>query len=177
MIESDDVTRSELGSTAVGARALTLVAALVAVLTLGLPWAQQERVKVVDHDPTLLSGAMQWMGWNLHAESSIDGQRPTAVAWVIILVGGSLLLLIGAWLAFERPRSGWIPKLMALLTVVLLLGSLVATRHLGSAVRSGDYRAITIGYGVAIWRIAVLAALFATVRLALTMERHRPDRA
>jgi len=169
MLESEDVQLRDTASVTVGARVLALVGALVAVLALGLPWAQQEYTKVIDHDPFLLHGGMRWTGWGLHTASSIDGERPMSVAWVVVLAGGSLILLLGAWLSFELPRSAWLPMIMALIAAVLLLGSFWATRHLVGT--SDGARTITTEYGPAIWRTAMLAVLFATVRLGLIMDK------
>lgn len=172
---SDDVEQLETSSSvALGARVLALVAAFAAVLALCLPWAQQAETKKVDGDLFLLRGGVEWTGWGLHAASTLNGQRPAGVACVVILAGGSLILLLGTWLAFERPRSDWLAKLMALLALVLVLGSLWATRDLHGTDAYADHDVITTGYGVTVWRIAVLAALFATVRHGVLMEQQGP---
>jgi hypothetical protein len=58
---------------------------------------------------------------------------------------------------------------MALVAAVLLLGSFWATRHLAGT--SDSDRTITTEHGPAIWRTAMPAVLFATVRLGLIMDK------
>jgi hypothetical protein len=174
MLESEDVQLRDTASATVGARVLALVGALLALLALGLPWARQDSTKVIDYETVLLHDGMRWTGWGLHVASRLDGQRPTSAALVFVLVGGSLVLVLGAWLSFELPRAAWLPMVMALIAAALLVGSFVATRHLAGAEAivgtSDDDRTIIGEYGPAIWRIAMLAVLLATVRLGLLVD-------
>ncbi|MFG2039751.1 hypothetical protein [Dactylosporangium sp. NPDC048998] len=162
--------------TGIGSRVVTLVGALAALLALGLPWAREDNTVTVATDvggtATLLqSGGDVWTGWALHGASRLDGHRPVTVAFAMLLITATVVLVGGAWTTFERPRSIWIAPTMAAVAILTLIISVPGLD--GVAGRFGSGQVTSVEFGVVVWRTALGVVAVGAARLALLQETNR----
>ncbi|MEV8512306.1 hypothetical protein [Dactylosporangium sp. NPDC051484] len=160
----------------IGSRVVALVGALAAVLALALPWAREDNTVTVATDfgetATLLQrGGDVWTGWALHGASRLDGHRPVTVAFAMLLITATVVLVGAAWATFERPRSIWIAPTTAVVAIVTLIISVPGLD--GIAGRFGSGQVTTVEFGVAVWRTALAVVAVGATRLTLLQETIR----
>jgi hypothetical protein len=163
-----DATTTDLTLAAIGARVLTLTGAVGATLAMCLPWAYEENVVTVGTSTVVARGGMEWTGWGLHDASRLDSHRPVSLVPLLLLAIGTVALLAGAWLAFERRHRVWIPRATALVAAVLLVAGFVLLNHVPGTFGAGHVT--TTRYGVVVWRLAVLLVLLGAARLSVLFE-------
>ncbi len=153
------------GSTHSASRVLMAICSVQALLALGLPFALEDNA-----DPLALvpfDGTEVWSGWSLARASRLDGHQPVSTAFVIVLVAATVVLVILAWLALERPVK-WPAAAVAVVGAALLVSSVL----IGNAVNGtfGDGHVGTPSWGLAVWRVALLLAVAAAVRALVLAE-------
>jgi hypothetical protein len=163
-----DSTTSDLMVSAVGARVLAMSGAVGALLAMCLPWAYEENVVTVGSSTVVARGGVEWTGWGLHDASRLDSHRPVSLVVLLLIAIGTVGLLAGAWLAFERRNRAWIPRATALLAFLLLVASFALLNHIPGTFGLGHVT--TTRYGVDAWRLSVLIALLGAARLAVLFE-------
>jgi len=95
-----------------GARVLALIGAAGATLALSLPWVRELDPVKAGSAEVSTGDDVVWIGWTLGGAGRLDGHRPVPLIGAVLLVAGTLALLAGCWLAFEREREressgGW----------------------------------------------------------------------
>lgn len=164
--------RAEVGSAGMGARVVALVGALGAVLALSMPWASEENTGVAETgEVLLLRGGSEWTGWSIYGASRLDGHRPVPLTVAMILIAGTVLLAVGAWVAFERTRR-WVAPATAAVAVIVLVVSFPGLDGVNG--RFGAGHLTTTEFGVVVWRLAVAAVVLGSIRLALLQEAAQP---
>jgi hypothetical protein len=164
---TESTVSTAIGGTlaATGARVLALSGAVGALLAMCLPWASEENVVTVGFSTVVAEGGDEWTGWGLYGASRLDGHRVVSLAGFLLLALGTVALLAGAWLAFERGQRRWVAGSTGLLAGVLLVASLVVLNHVPGTFGAGHVT--TTRYGVEAWRLAVFVAMLGALRLAV----------
>jgi len=162
-----------------GARVVTLVGALVALLALALPWAAEDNTVTLATDTgvaaTLLTrGGEQWTGWAIHEASRLDGHRPATLPITLTLIVGTVVLVAAAWATFEQPRRIWLAPSTAGAALLVLITSFPGLN--GVPGRFGAGHVTSTEFGVVVWRVALVFVIVGAVRLALLQEAARPGR-
>ena len=143
------------------ARMLFIASSLLAVVALPMPWFGQYPDKRSDVTELMY----QWSGWGLAGESIRDGHVPLDVFVVIPVVLAVLALPVLACLAGPGAGQGWYAGVAAGLALLLLGFSW----WLGVGV-GGEYGDDRLWmhplFGLAIWRIALVACVVSAARLA-----------
>jgi hypothetical protein len=168
MTASTTSTTTDLTMPALGARVLALTGAVGAALAMCLPWAYEENVVTVGSSTVVARGGVEWTGWGLYGASGLDSHRPVSLAVLLVIAIGTVALLAGAWLAFERRDRVWIPRVTALLAGLLLVASFVLLNHIPGTFGLGHVT--TRRYGIDAWRLSLLIALLGAARLAVLFE-------
>jgi hypothetical protein len=162
-----------------GARVVTLVGALAALLALALPWAVEDNTVTVSAatggSATLLTrGGDRWTGWAIYGASRLNGHRPVALAIAVILITGTVLLVVAAWATFEKPRMIWLAPATAGVAVLVLVTSIPGLD--GVPGRFGAGHVTSTEFGVLVWRLALILVIAGAARLAVLQEAARPGR-
>jgi hypothetical protein len=154
-------------STAYASRVLLAIGSVQALLALGLPFALETGSTPTGNAEELFGGTEVWSGWSLGRASSIDGHIHIPTAAVIILVTSTIGLVVLAWLALERSGAG-LPGAAAAVGAALLVSSML----IGNAVQGsfGDGHQGTSGWGLPVWRVALLLVVVAALRTVLQTE-------
>jgi hypothetical protein len=160
-----------------GARVLALIGAVCALLTMSLPWAYEEnlvRIDTPNADVTVVErGSVEWTGWTLHGASRLDGHHPVSLVVFLLFVIGTVALLAGAWLTFERGHRLWIPRTVALVAAALLVVSFPLLSDIAGTF--GEGHVTTTRYGIIAWRVSVLVCLLGALRQLVLFERPTRD--
>jgi hypothetical protein len=167
--------RADLTPAGMGARVVALVGAVAAVLAMSMPWASEDNTGVASSGETLLlRGGVEWTGWGIYDASRFDGHRPVALPVAMILIAGTVLVALAAWMAFERIHRRWLPPATAAAGVVMLIVSFPGLEGVNG--RFGAGHLTTTEFGVVVWRLAIVAVVLGSTRLALLQEAARPLR-
>jgi hypothetical protein len=161
-------------STDYASRVLMATGSVLALLTLGLPFALEENSNPVG-DMTF-GGTEVWSGWSLARSSHIDGHVPVPNTLVVVIVFASLSLVWLAWHALEQPGTQWSTAVVGGTGTALLISSSL----IGNAVNGtfGDNHQGSAGWGIAVWRVALLLIVVAALRVLLQAElRIRAEKA
>ncbi|GAB3826408.1 hypothetical protein ACFPIJ_06480 [Dactylosporangium cerinum] len=162
-------------SAGMGARVVALVGALGAVLALSMPWASEDNTGVAESgEVLLLRGGVEWTGWGIYGASRLDGHRPVSLTVAMILIAGTVLVAIGAWVAFERTRRRWLPPATAAAAVIALVVSFPGLEGVNG--RFGAGHVTTTEFGIVVWRLAIAVVALGSTRLALLQEAAKPLR-
>lgn len=147
-----------------GSRVLTAIGSVVALFALGLPFASYPPTA---DDRELTARTEVWSGWSLARASHIDGHVPVPTAWVIVLVVAAIGLVVLAWVALERSGAGWSGAAAALGAALL-----VSSVPIGAVVAGNlsDKHPGTSGWGLPIWRVALLLVVVAALRAGAQAE-------
>jgi hypothetical protein len=165
--------RAGLTSAGMGARVVALVGALGAVLAMSMPWASEDNTGVAQSGETLLlRGGVEWTGWGIYGASRLDGHRPVSLTVAMILIAGTVLVALGAWVAFERAGRRWLPPSTAVTAVIMLIVSFPGLE--GVSGRFGAGHVTVTEFGIVVWRLSVAAVALGSTRLALLQEAARP---
>lgn len=165
----------ELTSAGVGARVVALVGALCAVLAMSMPWVSEELTGTAESGQVLvLRGGDEWTGWGIYGASRFNGHRPVSLTVAMILIAGTVLIALAAWVAFERTRRRWLPPATAAVAAVLLIVSFPGLEGVGGRYGAGHF--VTTEFGIVVWRLAIAAVMLGSTRLALLQEAARPLR-
>ncbi|MDG6108563.1 hypothetical protein Daura_14295 [Dactylosporangium aurantiacum] len=165
--------RAEFSLAGMGARVVALVGALGAVLAMSMPWASEDNTGVAESgEVLLLRGGVEWTGWGIYGASRLDGHRPVSLTVAMILIAGTVLVAIGAWVAFERTRRRWLPPATAAAAAVMLIVSFPGLEGVNG--RFGTGHTTVTEFGIIVWRLAVAAVLLGSTRLALLQEAAPP---
>lgn len=134
-------------------RAVLLTGSLLAVAALALPWFAQYDEAVAD--PRLRGH--EWSGWGLAAESAYDGRALLGLLPTALLVLATVALAAVAVIVIDTRRARPLALAAAGLAAVLLAVSL----WLGSSATGlrGDGHLVGTLFGLAVWRIGLLACL------------------
>ena len=92
----------------------------------------------------------------------------------MILIAGTVLVALGAWVAFEQTRRRWLPAATAAAAVIMLIVSFPGLEGVNGRFGTGHYT--TTEFGIVVWRLAVAAVALGSTRLALLQETARPLR-
>jgi hypothetical protein len=140
------------GSTSCASRVILAIGSVLALLTLGFPFALESGPAPTVNDEELLGGTEIWSGWSLARASHLDGHLPIPPTAAILLVVATVCLVVLAWLALER-QTTWMLFAAALIGVALLISSVV----IGNAVQGtfGDGHQGTTGWGLGVARDAL----------------------
>lgn len=161
--------RAEFTAAGMGARVVALVGALGAVLAMSMPWASEVNTGVAESGQVLLlAGGVEWTGWGIYDASRLDGHRPVSLTVAMILIAGTVLVAIAAWVAFERTRRRWLPPATAAAATIMLVVSFPGLD--GISGRFGTGHTATTEFGIVVWRLAVAAVALGSTRLALLQE-------
>jgi hypothetical protein len=154
-------------STATASRTMMAIGSVQALLCLGLPFALEAGSSPTANIEKLFGGTEVWSGWSLARASRIDGHVPIPAAWATVLVVATVGLVVLAWLALERPWT-WLSAAVCAVGSGLLVSSIL----IGNAVRGsfGDGHEGTSGWGLAVWRAALLLVVVAAGRAVLRAE-------
>jgi hypothetical protein len=152
------------------ARTVMVASSLLAVVALPMPWFGQYPGK-----RALITELMdQWSGWGLAAESASDGHVPLDVFVVIPFVAAVIVLPFLAGLSGPGPRQGWITGVAGLLGLALLGVSWWMGLQVGGEYGE-DRRWLHPMFGIAVFRIALVAYVVASARVAwLAGDRAAP---
>ncbi|MGI5177118.1 hypothetical protein ACQEVZ_12375 [Dactylosporangium sp. CA-152071] len=161
--------RAEFTAAGMGARVVALVGALAAVLAMSMPWASEDNTGVAETGEVLLMrGGVEWTGWGIYGASRLDGHRPVSLTVAMILIAGTAVLALAAWVAFERTRRRWLPPATAAAAVIMLVVSFPGLEGVNG--RFGTGHITTTEFGIVVWRLAVAAVALGSTRLALLQE-------
>ncbi|WP_327004196.1 hypothetical protein OHA72_55670 [Dactylosporangium sp. NBC_01737] len=167
--------RADFTSAGMGARVVALVGALGAVLAMSMPWASEDKTGVATSGETLLlSGGVEWTGWGIYGASRLDGHRPVSLTVAMILIAGTVLVAIAAWVAFERAQRRWLAPATAATAVIMLIVSFPGLESVSG--RFGAGHVTVTEFGIVVWRLAVAAVALGSTRLALLQETAQPVR-
>ncbi|GAA3195850.1 hypothetical protein GCM10010532_013560 [Dactylosporangium siamense] len=154
---------------------MALVGALGAVLAMSMPWASEDNTGVAESgEVLLLRGGVEWTGWGIYGASRLDGHRPVSLTVAMILIVGTVLVALGAWVAFERTRRRWLPPATAAAAVIALVVSFPGLESVNG--RFGTGHVTTTEFGIVVWRLAIAAVALGSTRLALLQEAAKPLR-
>ncbi|GAB3305836.1 hypothetical protein EK0264_05170 [Epidermidibacterium keratini] len=130
------------------AQILSAGCAVLALITLGLPFA--EKYFWLD--------THKWMetftGFTIGSASRMDGHRPVPVAVAVIVIAGTVLLAALAWAAVETDRSG-ISATAAVLAVALVFFSMPALSGIDGEFGAGHDQ--FSAFGIGLWRLMLVA--------------------
>jgi hypothetical protein len=140
---------------------------VLALLALGLPFALEGNSAPAD-DMTF-GGTEVWSGWSLARPSPHDGHIPIPNTVVVAIVVASVSLVWLAWLALEQPGTRWSTAVVGGIGTALLISS----SFIGKAVNGtfGANHLGSAGWGIAVWRVALLLIVVAAFRVLLQVER------
>jgi hypothetical protein len=165
--------RAEFTSAGIGARVVALVGALGAVLAMSMPWASEDNTGVAESGETLLlRGGVEWTGWGIYGASRLDGHRPVSLTVAMILIAGTVLVALGAWVAFERTRRRWLPPATAAAAVIMLIVSFPGLEGVSGRFGAGHFTVTE--FGIVVWRLSIAAVVLGSTRLALLQEAAQP---
>lgn len=156
------------GSTSLASRVIMAISSVLALFALGLPFALESGSTSRFLGERVFGGTEIWPGWSLARKSQIDGHHPIPLAAGIILVVATVCLVVLAWLALERQRT-WMLVVAALVGVALLISSVVIENAVQGTF--GDGHQGTAGWGLGVFRVALLLVVVAAMRAALQSER------
>jgi hypothetical protein len=146
------------------ARTFMVASSLLAAVSLTMPWFGQYPGK-----RALVTELMdQWSGWGLAGESAYDGHVPLDLWVVVPLVVAVLALPVLAGMSGPGPHQGWITGVASGLGLALLLFSWWMGGQVGG--RYGDdYRWLHPLFGIAVFRIALVAYVVSAARVSWLM--------
>lgn len=166
--------RAEFTSAGMGARVVALVGALGAVFAMSMPWASEDNTGVAESgEVLLLRGGVEWTGWGIYDASPLDGHRPVSLTVAMILIAGTVLLAVAAWVAFEQTRRRWLPPATAAAAAVMVIVSYPGLEGVNG--RFGAGHVTVTEFGVVVWRLAVTAVVLGSARLAVLQQAAQPS--
>ncbi len=167
--------RADFTSAGMGARVVALVGALGGVLAMSMPWASEEVTGTAESGQVLLlRGGDTWTGWGIYGASRFNGHRPVSLTVAMILIAGTVLVALAAWVAFERTRLRWLPPVTAAAAAIMLIVSFPGLE--GVSGRLTASHSVSTEFGIVVWRLALVAVVLGSTRLALLQEAAKPLR-